>query len=208
MTIRSMLDATVQKVPDALAMRFRKDGIWVSRTYREFYARIRQASAIVERLGILPGTDHVGLLLENGPQWMEIYAALAGTGVTVVPIDPKLRPQEIAYILADAEAVALFTSGRHRAELEQILPQLPRLQNLVFVEGAATAAKPCAGRACLDYETALREAAAGSGAGFDRHQPAPEAWLRSSTLPAPRASPRGPCSPMLISARILKAALA
>jgi len=171
-----MLDAAVQQMPTAIAMRFCCDGVWASRTYREFHARIRQAAEVAGRMGITPGTDNVGLLLENCPQWMEIYAALAGAGVTVVPIDPKLRPQEIVYILGDAEAVALFTSGRHRVELEKILPQLPRLQNLVFVDGAQAARMPCAGRACLDYETGLREAAtaaAAPGAWFQRHQPDP-----------------------------------
>ena len=177
MTIRTMLDTTVAKMPDAIAMRFRHDGAWASRTYREFYGRIRQAAEVAGRLNLAPGLDNVGLLLENGPEWMEIYAALAGAGVTVVPIDPKLRPQEIAYILGDAEAVALFTSGRHRAGLEGILPRLPRLQHLVFVDGETTAHTPCAGRPCQDYETALGAAAAtaaASGAWFERHQPTPE----------------------------------
>ena len=177
MTIRTMLDATVQGLPEAVAMRFYRDGAWVSRTYREFYVRIRQAGELAGRLGFAPGTDSVGLLLENCPAWMEIYAALAGAGVTVVPIDPRLRPQEIAFILGDAGVVALFASGRHRDGLEEILPRLPLLRNLVFVDGADAIRTPCAGRACQDYETALGEgavAAANSGAWFEHHQPAPE----------------------------------
>ena len=172
MTIRNMLETTVQKYPDARAMRFCQHHTWVSRTYREFYHRIRQVAEVAGSLGISPGVHHVGLLLENGPEWVEIYAALAGTGVTVVPMDPKLKPQEIAFILGDAEAVALFTSRRHRAALETILPQLPALQKLVFIDGGDTVKMPCAGRVCLDYETALG-AAATSGAWFDQHQPEP-----------------------------------
>ena len=172
-----MLDATVQKMPDAIAMRFRCDGSWANRTYREFYLRVRQAAEVAGRLGIESGTGNVGLLLENGPAWVEIYAALAGAGVTVVPIDPRLRPQEIAFILGDAGVMALFTSGRLRNCMEEILPRLPRLRNLIFVDGAEEARTPCAGRACQDYETARGEvavAAAADGAWFDRHQPKPE----------------------------------
>ena len=171
MTIRTMLDATVQKIPDAIAMRFRRNGSWTSRTYHEFNIRIRQAAEVAGRLSITPGRDNVGLLLENCPEWMEIYAALAGAGVTVVPIDPKLRPQEIAFILGDAEAVALFANGRHCASLEEILPRLPRLQNLVFLDGSEAARTPCAGRTSQDYETAVGGAAsdaAAAGAWFDQ----------------------------------------
>lgn len=176
-TIRTMLDATVQKMPGATALRFRRDGVWRSRTYAEFFVRIRQAAEVVGRQGIAPGGDPVGLLLENGPEWVEIYAALAGTGVTVVPVDPKLRPQEIAGILADAGVAALFASSRHRVALAEILPRLPRLQRLIFADGAPADCAPCAGRACVDYETALTEASAAAavpGAWFERHRPVPE----------------------------------
>ena len=172
-----MLDSTVQRLPDATAMRFRRDGVWGSRSYREGYIRIRQVAEVVGGLGITPGTDTVGLLLENGPQWVESYAALAGAGVTVVPLDPKLRPQEIAFILGDAGAVGLIASGRHRASLESILPQLPQLQHLLFVDGLEAARTPCAGRACQDFETAMNLAAAAAAAPdawYLRHQPEPD----------------------------------
>ncbi|MEI8243323.1 MAG: AMP-binding protein [bacterium] len=177
MTIRTMLDATVQKAPGAVALRFCCRGAWAARTYGEFYSRIRQAAEAAGRLGIVPGRDPVALLLENGPEWMEIYAALAGAGVTVVPIDPRLRPREIAYILGNAEAAAIFTSGRQRDCLQEILPELPCLRHLVLVDGAEAARTPCAGRSCRDYETALGEvaaAAAAPGAWFDRHRPGDE----------------------------------
>ena len=176
MTIRVLLDHTLQSTPDAVAMRFRTQRVWSARTYREWLVRVRQAAEVAGQLGLVPGGAPVGLLLENGPQWMEIYAALAGTGVTVVPLDPKLRPPEIAFILADAGAVALYASGKHRADLEKILPQLPCLKTLVFVEGSASACAPGGDRKCLDYESALGQAAAAAalpGAWFDRHRPEP-----------------------------------
>ncbi len=175
-TIRTMFDATVRKASEALAIQFCRDGAWVSRSYQEFDDRVRRAAEGIGRLGIEPGVDHVGLLLENSPAWLEIYLALAGAGVTVVPIDPRLRPPEIAFILGDARVVALFAGSRHREGLAEILPSLPQLRNLILVDDATAAGAPCAGRPCQDYETALAQAAVpASGAWFDRHRPNPSA---------------------------------
>jgi long-chain acyl-CoA synthetase len=189
-----MFDATVQRTPSAVAMRFRAEGAWTSRTYAEFARRVRQAAELAGTLGLKPGHDNVGLLLENGPEWMEIYAALAGTGVTVVPLDPKLRPQEIAYILGDAGAVALFTSGRHRPAIEEILPRLPSLRNLVFVDGVDAARTPCGRCACQDYETALASVAAAAdaaGCWFAQHRPEPDSLASIIYTSGTTGKPKG-----------------
>ncbi len=169
-----MLDDAVRRTPQGIALKFFADGAWRSRTYVEFRDRIRQAAELLGSLGIQPRRDNVALLLDNRPEWMEVYAAMSGSGLTAVPIDPKLRPQEVAYILADSEAVAIVAGESHRELLAEILPQLPALKHVIFVDGLEAARTPCAGRACLDYETALSQAAAGAAkadAWFDRHRP-------------------------------------
>jgi long-chain acyl-CoA synthetase len=174
MTIRTLIDDAVRQTPRGTAMKFRAGGEWRSRTYREFGDRIRQAAEVLGGLGVQPRRDNVALLLDNRPEWMEAYAAIAGSGLTAVPIDPKLRAQEVAYILADAEAVAIVAGETHRLMLDEILPQLPALQHVIIVDGLESVDVPCGGRRCLDYETALAQAAAGAvaaGAWFERHRP-------------------------------------
>lgn len=174
MTVRELLDATVRKSPDSLAMRFRRGGAWASRSYGEFHARSRQVAEVIGRMGVVPGRDPVALILENRPEWMEISAGILGAGVTLVPLDPKLKPAEMAFILGDAGVVAVFVGVRHRATLESILPGLPAVSHVVFVDGGEEADAACAGRASQDYEAALAAAAAaaaGAGAWYDRHRP-------------------------------------
>ena len=179
MTIRALLDATIARQAQAIAMRFRQDGAWTSRTYAELQLRIRQIAEVVGRMEVVPGRDTVALILENRPEWIEIYAALAGAGITVVPVDPKLRPPEIAFILADAEARAVFTSERLRSPLAGILPELPNLRHVVLLDAdpAAPDGASCAGRPCQDLAAAMRaaaDAAARPDAWFVRQAPAPE----------------------------------
>lgn len=178
MTIRALLDNTVSNFPAAVAMRFRQDGAWVTRTYAEWYARVRQVAEVAGRLNMVPGRDHVALILDNRPEWLDIYAALAGAGITVVPIDPKLRAPECAFILGNADAVAVFAHEKFRTLLTGILPELPKLRHLVLVD-AVTPGTPDLGanRSCRDLATAMRDAAetaAQPEAWFARHAPAPE----------------------------------
>jgi len=168
------MDDAVRDLPNHVALKFHADGAWRSRTYREFGERVRQAAEALGKLGVRPRRDHVAIWLDNRPEWLEIYTAIAGSGLTAVPIDPKLRAQETAFILADSEAVAIVAGEQHRLLIEEILPGLPALRHVVIVDGRNASGKDCAGRACLDYETALSEAATAAArpdAWFERHHP-------------------------------------
>ncbi|HEY8488266.1 MAG TPA: AMP-binding protein [Thermaerobacter sp.] len=79
----------------------------------------RIANALSER-GIRPG-DRVALLTENSTAAVEWIFALAKLGAMAVPINLRLNPQEIAYILEDAGVAALF-AGRMVFPVLQSLP--------------------------------------------------------------------------------------
>lgn len=174
-TLRTLLESTLNRCPRAAAMRFRHEGVWMTRTYRDLGIRVRQVAETAGSLGLQPGRDNAALMLDNRPEWVDVYLGLAGAGITVVPIDPKLRPPEIAHILADSESVVVVAAERQRALLETALPSAPNVRHVVLIE-AGTNAGTCAGRPCLDYETLLASAApaaAGPDAWFARHRPLP-----------------------------------
>jgi acyl-CoA synthetase (AMP-forming)/AMP-acid ligase II len=66
----------------------------------------RIASVLVER-GIKPG-DRVATLLKNGIEFVESYFAIAKIGAVMVPVNWRLVPAEISYILQDAGAGVLI----------------------------------------------------------------------------------------------------
>jgi acyl-CoA synthetase (AMP-forming)/AMP-acid ligase II len=70
-----------------------------------------EAGAVIERLveryrraGYGPG-HRVGLLLENRPDFFMHWLALNALGVSVVPLNPNLRPAELAYLVQDSEII-------------------------------------------------------------------------------------------------------
>jgi len=156
MTLRTLLEDAAAKRPGSIALRYRRNEVWQKRTYAQLAVGVRQMAEAFGRLGLQPGAEQVALILENGPEWVETYLATAGAGLVVVPLDPKLRAAEIAFILQDSDAVAVFTDTRHLDVLEVILPELPLVRFIVVTDGCGKQLAPVAGRPCYDYET-LRE---------------------------------------------------
>ena len=82
-----------------------------------------------------PREENVALILQNSPTWMEVYLACSGAGVSVVPIDPKLHNDEVAYILGDSGAVVVTTDRSHLDMMRAIMPNLPSVRAVVLVDG-------------------------------------------------------------------------
>jgi len=78
--------------------------------YGELANRVaRIAGALLAHLRLLPG-DRVALLLHNCPEYVELLYAAWHAGLVAVPINAKLHPAEVAYILADSGALVCFVS--------------------------------------------------------------------------------------------------
>jgi acyl-CoA synthetase (AMP-forming)/AMP-acid ligase II len=78
-----------------------------SMTFREWNRRsCRLANAL---LGLrLDKGDRIAILAYNCVEWMEIYAATAKAGLIAVPINFRLREEEIRYIVEDCAAGAFI----------------------------------------------------------------------------------------------------
>ena len=174
MTLRSLLDDAAAKRPDAVALRYRRNGTWQSRTYAELARGVNQMAEAFSRFGLKPGEEQVALVLENGPEWVETYLATAGAGLAVVPLDPKLRAREVAYALHDSGAVAVFTDTRHLDLLETILPELPAVRAIVVTDGCGETLAPIAGRPCYDYEPLRNSVKDVPLKWFNVHKPMPQ----------------------------------
>jgi len=74
-------------------------------------------------LGLAKG-DRVALLAFNRVEWMELYVALARAGLVAVPINFRLTPPEIAYILQHSEARACVVQDELVDQIEAVRGEL------------------------------------------------------------------------------------
>src|SRR6266550_6250172 len=77
----------------------------------DLLARVNQLTHALRAQGMQPG-DGVAVLAPNGIAPLEVYLAALQAGWYVTPINWHFTPPEIAYIVRDCEAKALFVAGR------------------------------------------------------------------------------------------------
>jgi len=81
-------------------------------TYQQFHDRALTIAGNLSAMGLKPG-DRVAFCLANSPRILElIYGCFAG-GFIVVPVNARLHPKEIAYIVANSGAKALFHGSEY-----------------------------------------------------------------------------------------------
>lgn len=174
MTLRNLLEIAATEHAGEIALRYRRGDAWQSRTYAALLHGVSQMAQAFGALGLRPGADNLALMLENGPEWIESYLATAGAGLAVVPLDPKLRGPEVAFILQDANAAVLITDTRHLDMLEVILPELPAVRFIVVTDGGGEPLAPIAGRPCYDYESLRASLNGNSLTWYKANKPAPQ----------------------------------
>jgi long-chain acyl-CoA synthetase len=96
----------IRSQPEAPAIRFGPR----SQTFGELGARVaRIAGSLRGPLGLVPG-ERVAIWMENRLEFFELLFACWTAGLCAVPVNAKLHPRELGFILADCGAVVLFTS--------------------------------------------------------------------------------------------------
>ncbi|HXH71461.1 MAG TPA: long-chain fatty acid--CoA ligase [Mariprofundaceae bacterium] len=120
---------------------YRREDGYVPVTYAQLISRVRHIASGLIRAGIQPG-DRIGLLMENRPEWAAIDYAILSIGAVTVPLYCNYRPQDIAYVLKDCGAVAIFTSGgqllRHLLQASRECPELHRIYCLEQATGSGS----------------------------------------------------------------------
>ena len=123
------------------AEKYHQDGEIVSRnveggihrySYKDAAVRSRRLANGLKRLGVTP-QDRVATLAWNTHRHYELYYAVSGSGAILHTINPRLFPDQLAYILNHAEDEVLFIDLTFIPLLEQVAPQLKSLKKIVVL---------------------------------------------------------------------------
>lgn len=105
-------------------------------TYRECELRARKLAQALGALGVQQG-ERVGTLAWNGYRHLEIYYAVSGTGAVCHTVNPRLFPEQIAYIVNHAEDKYVFFDMTFLPLVEGVAPHCPNVKGWVAMTDRA-----------------------------------------------------------------------
>ena len=123
-------------------------------TYRDAHTRARRLAKALGALGVAMH-DRVATLAWNGYRHFEIYYATAGIGGVVHTINPRLFPDQIAYIANHAEDKVVFFDLTFLPLIEKLASQLKTARHFVALTDRAHMPAKSAVPNLLCYEELL-----------------------------------------------------
>ncbi len=120
LTLADAVATHARLTPAKLAVRDSRRSL----SYAQWHERACRLANGLLGLGLAKG-DRVALLAYNCAEWMELYAGLAAAGLVAVPINFRLTPPEIAYIVQHSEARAVIAQDELADRVEVVRAGLP-----------------------------------------------------------------------------------
>ena len=151
--ISSLIEHADRHHGDAEIVSRRVEGDTHRTTFHELHRRSRQMANALVQLGIDPG-DRVATIAWNGYRHMELYYAVSGAGSVLHTINPRLHPEQIAWIVNHAEDRALFFDLTFWPIIEAIKPLCKSVKHWVALadRDRMPAASPAGTNELLCYE--------------------------------------------------------
>ncbi|MGM0564273.1 MAG: long-chain-fatty-acid--CoA ligase [Pseudomonadota bacterium] len=133
MLISSLLEHAEVAHPNAEIVTRSVEGPIHRYTYGDAAKRSKQlANALKDKLGIKQG-DRVATLAWNTYRHYELYFGVSGMGAVLHTINPRLFPEQIAYIVGHAEDRYLFVDLTFMPLVEALKDKLPSLEGVVVM---------------------------------------------------------------------------
>ncbi len=147
-TLDGLFSVRVHRTPDDEAFSFfdRSSNSWISYTWREMQQHIARWQQSLRDEGLSRG-ERVGVLLRNCPQWVMFEQAALSLGLVVVPLYTDDRPDNIGYIIDDANIrLILIQDARRWKRLAPVIVEATpdeegSLQRVLLLDESDEAAK-------------------------------------------------------------------
>jgi len=104
-------------------------------TYQALDELCNRVAGGLYELGVRPG-DRVSLYSPNRWEWVVAYHAALRAGAVVNPINVMLTPEEVAFVLNDCGAAAIFTGGEKAEVILGLTRSVPTLRRVISFDPA------------------------------------------------------------------------
>ena len=119
--------------------------------WREVHRRARRLATALVADGVKPG-DRVATIAWNGYRHLELYYAVSGIGAVLHTINPRLHPDQVAWIVNHAEDTRVFFDLTFVPIVEAVAKNCPTVKSWTVMAGREHMPKEAkvAGLACYE----------------------------------------------------------
>ena len=103
-------------------------------TYSQFAERVSRLAGTLRQAGVQPG-DRVAFLSMNCHRLLEAYYGVPEAGAVLLPLNVRLAPHELAYILNDAGATVLFLEKQFLDVADSVRQRTSAVQTFFLLGG-------------------------------------------------------------------------
>ncbi len=135
--LSDLIPCAADRAPDATALTFAKDSI----SYAELASAQSAFANGVIGLGLQRG-ERIAIYLEKRFETVIASFGAPAAGCVFVPLNPLLKPEQVAYIMRDCNVRMLLTSPERYALLKESLADCHDLRHVVLINHDASKAAP------------------------------------------------------------------
>ncbi|MEO7456712.1 MAG: AMP-binding protein, partial [Gemmatimonadaceae bacterium] len=130
-TLPQLFFAAVARHDKPDALQYKVSGVYQPIASSALADRVRRTALGLAELGVKAG-DRVAILSENRPEWAIADYACVSSGIADVPLYPNLPAEQVAYIVRDSGAVAIFVSDEAQAaKILAVRDKCPALTSVI-----------------------------------------------------------------------------
>lgn len=135
LTTGSLIDHAERYHASGAVVSVETDGSVSHVTWGEVAANARRLASALERLGV-PAGARCGTIAWNNRRHLEIYFGVGSGGRVVHTINPRLTPEQVAFIIGDASDAVLFFDRTFLPLVAAIRAHVPTVRHFVLLGGA------------------------------------------------------------------------
>jgi long-chain acyl-CoA synthetase len=139
------IEYQMQHFPKPDMLNAKENGEWKNYSTQEVKKIVDELSAGLIELGVSAndfsdeGTDKIGIISNNRPEWIFTDLAVQQTGAVLVPVYPTTSEHELQFILNDALVKYMFVSSKELFEkvksIRSAVPSLKKIFSFDTIEG-------------------------------------------------------------------------
>lgn len=127
--IHKLISHTAERVSHAEALSYQGRRV----SYGSLSQQMEDLACVYLDLG-LERSERVAVFLEKRPEAVTAMFAASAAGAVFVPLNPLLKPDQVAYILADCDVRVLVTSADRLRALQPVLPSCIGLRHIILLD--------------------------------------------------------------------------